>query len=312
MKIYVIPDVHGSHKWQAVKNEPAPSYDYIVFMGDYFDCWENEWPDQGENFKAICDFVREDPEHRKLLLGNHDWSYLSKTKHGSGVSGHQHGHIDEIRNRLTAAKDILDLAFETDGLVFSHAGFSRTWVQSILNVLGINDSQWSIQFLNDEWHKLSLTPQDHSFNYAFEELLDWYGFFSPSGNEISQGPLWIRPEALLKDAYYKRQVVGHTEYCLGEYIIINEPNLQKDDTNYVIMTDSPTHDPLGIIDTQLQDEPMSLLEFSKYYKKTLKKINDIKSQAFAQADSRREFIMDKLTNAFGENLAQRYYKIYFE
>ena len=40
------------------------------------------------------------------------------------------------------------------------------------------------------------------------------GFFSPSGDEISQGPLWIRPESLLQDAYYPKQVVGHTEMCL--------------------------------------------------------------------------------------------------
>ena len=139
MKVLVIPDVHGSHEWESVKGMPTDSYDFIVFMGDYFDSWENQWPDQGNNFKSICTFVREDRTHRKLLLGNHD---------------------------------ILDIAFECDDIVFSH---------------------------------------DETFNYAFEELLDWYGFFSSSGNEITQGPLWIRPEALIKDAAYPVQVVGHTK-----------------------------------------------------------------------------------------------------
>lgn len=77
VRILSIPDVHGSHQWEAVKSVPKDSYDYIVFHGDYFDSWENQWPDQGENFKTICDFVREDTEHRKLLIGNHDFAYLS-------------------------------------------------------------------------------------------------------------------------------------------------------------------------------------------------------------------------------------------
>ena len=55
-KIISIPDVHGSHKWEIVKSIPQDNYDYIVFHGDYFDSWENDWPDQGENFKAICNF----------------------------------------------------------------------------------------------------------------------------------------------------------------------------------------------------------------------------------------------------------------
>ena len=43
--ILSVPDVHGSHEWEVVKNLPKDSYDYIVFHGDYFDSWENEWPD---------------------------------------------------------------------------------------------------------------------------------------------------------------------------------------------------------------------------------------------------------------------------
>ncbi len=109
MKVLVIPDVHGSHEWEAARRSGPADYDYVVFLGDYFDSWENEWPDQGENFRKICAFVREDTEHRKLLLGNHDWSYLSRTKYGSGVSGHQNSHIDEIRTLLSENHDILDI-----------------------------------------------------------------------------------------------------------------------------------------------------------------------------------------------------------
>ena len=73
-KILIIPDVHGTHEWEMAKNEIS-QVDYVVFMGDYFDSWENKWDDQGNNFKNICKFKRNNSDKVILLLGNHDWSY---------------------------------------------------------------------------------------------------------------------------------------------------------------------------------------------------------------------------------------------
>lgn len=44
----------------------------------------------------------------------------------------------ELSRRL----DIIDLAFECDGWVFSHAGFSATWVESILKVFHQMLDKW--------------------------------------------------------------------------------------------------------------------------------------------------------------------------
>ena len=323
MKVLVIPDVHGSHEWEAARRSGPADYDYVVFLGDYFDSWENEWPDQGENFRKICAFVREDTEHRKLLLGNHDWSYLSRTKYGSGVSGHQNSHIDEIRTLLSENHDIMDIAFECKAdcqggrVVFSHAGFSRTWVNSFRDVFGIPEEEWSVSFLNEQWHKLSFDPKDENFNYAFEEILDWHGFFSGSGNEITQGPLWIRPEALLKDAFYETQLVGHTEYCLGDFIILSEKDATVDRKNTLIASDSSKHLLFDVIDTEclsewLQENTISLQGFNRFYKHTMKKILDIKSREFAAADYSKESALKNLSEAFGEKLSKRYYRMFFE
>ena len=251
MKVLVIPDVHGSHEWETAKKYAPNEFDYIVFLGDYFDSWKNEWPDQGKNFKTICNYVRQDTAHRKLLLGNHDWSYLSRTKHGGGVSGHQNEKIDKIRNLLQSNHDILDLAFEVDRVVFSHAGFSRTWVESLFNLFDYDEKNnlSLVDFLNKKWHSLSFIPGDSGFNYGFEELLDWHGFLSGSGNEVTQGPLWIRPETLLQDAFYHTQVVGHTEYCNDDFVILCEQSSSADCKNTLIMTDSESHKVFGMIDT---------------------------------------------------------------
>lgn len=87
MKILIIPDVHGEHHWEKVKSISESNYDYAVFLGDYFDSGiyskeikafiqNNKWPNQGENFQNICNWVREKPDTRKICLGNHDWSVL--------------------------------------------------------------------------------------------------------------------------------------------------------------------------------------------------------------------------------------------
>ena len=313
MKVLVVPDVHGSREWEAAKTFPQDSYDRIVFMGDYFDAWENKWPEQGQNFEAICDFVRQDPERRKALLGNHDWSYLSTTVHGAGCSGHQNGKASKIKSLLLSARDILDLAFDADGVAFSHGGFSKTWVATILRLFNMNASEWSIDFLNKTWRSLSLQKNEAAFNYEFEELLDWHGYFSGSGNEATQGPLWIRPEALLDDAFYQTQVVGHTEYCLGDFVALTGKDMTNGNENIVIATDSKRHQVFGVIDTKtLGILPMTILEFNRFYKKTAKKINDIKSQVCAEPNWSQKSATQKLAAAFGQPLASRYYKAFFE
>ena len=78
----------------------------------------------------------------------------------------------------------------------------------------------------------------------------WYGLLSGSGNEITQGPLWIRPEALLKDAFYETQIVGHTELCLNDFLVFKEKDVSLNRTNTVIIADSNNHTVFSYINTE--------------------------------------------------------------
>ena len=81
----------------------------------------------------------------------------------------------------------------------------------------------------------------------------------------------------------------------------------------MIVADSNNHLIFDVIDTEnLPDNAMSFFEFSKFYKLTHKQINDIKSQEFARMDYSKETVMSKLNEAFGEKLADRYYRMFFE
>ena len=317
-RILSVPDVHGSHEWEVVKILPKNSYDYIVFHGDYFDSWENEWPDQGENFKNICDFVREDTEQRKLLIGNHDWSYLSQSREGSNCSGHQsgskksEGKISVIRKLLLDSRDILELAFECDGWVFSHAGFSKTavnYMNEILLKLGIikNESEYSIDLLNATFKKrlaeyYSTKPVHWTY---FDEKLDWDGCFSGSGDEPSQFCLWIRPVSLLDDAYYKKQVVGHTELCIYDKVY-----LQKGE-NKIIVVDSPKHEIYDVFDTQKEYTFLSVLEVNKIHKNIFRVINNIKSQLIMHND-KEDFIRKSLKDHFSDDVTEKLIKLAFK
>ena len=316
-RILSVPDVHGSHEWEVIKTLPKDSYDFIVFHGDYFDSWENEWPDQGENFKNICDFVREDTEHRKLLIGNHDWSYLSQSREGQNCSGHQsgsiysEGKITVIRELLLGARDILELAFECDGWVFSHAGFSKTavnYMQEILKNLGIiqDGNEYSISLLNSVFKKRLEEYNIPNFSkwIPLDEKLDWDGCFSGSGDEPSQFCLWIRPDSLLEDAYYNKQVVGHTELCIYDKIYLQQGE------NKVIVVDSPDHAVYDVLDTQKEYAFFSVTEINKQRKKLFKVVNDIKSQLIMHNDT-EDFIRKSLKEHFPDDVVEKLIKLAF-
>jgi len=52
MKIYTIPDVHGTKYWQRAV-PMVDEYDKIVFLGDYVDNWDYDGDAHLENLKHI-------------------------------------------------------------------------------------------------------------------------------------------------------------------------------------------------------------------------------------------------------------------
>ena len=63
----------------------------------------------------------------------------------------------------------------------------------------------------------------------------WIGmdFSVPLVMKLLKVQLWIRPESLIKDAAYPVQVVGHTEFCLGDFIVLCDKDLSYDQKNTV-------------------------------------------------------------------------------
>lgn len=295
MKVLIIPDVHGTDNWKKAE-ELIEEVDKVVFLGDYFDNWENKWPEQGKNFEDICSFKRKNMEKVEVLLGNHDWSYISPTKYGSSVSGHQNEHAKEIHDLLVANRDIIKIASECDGWVFSHAGFSNCWVEQFkYNEHCISDkqtedeyivwdeSEFGVDFLNNKFFNLSLIATDPACDLNFCELLDWNGTYDGFGNEVTQGPLWIRPDALGRDKFFPNQVVGHTEIALS-YIPIMFCG--------VLFVDGREHDNVFVFDTENQEEIMTF-DYAADVNEFYRLVNEEKGKAktlFGEYDNREEGI----------------------
>ena len=81
MKTVTIGDIHGRCDWKKVN--PA-DYDIIIFLGDYVDSYTIEDQAMLDNLAEIVALKKRFPQKVKLLLGNHENSYLFRQYRTTG------------------------------------------------------------------------------------------------------------------------------------------------------------------------------------------------------------------------------------
>ena len=199
MKTLLLGDIHGRNLWRDIIKVESP--DRVVFIGDYFDSFDIKGVEQIQNFKDIIEFKESTNIEVVMLIGNHDHHYLSNETY----SGFQPALKWDIQDLLTTNMHHLQIAYQFDDILCSHAGFSPTWLDDIFGWDGWTKSNFVE--LTNELYKNRL----HAFNFS-------HTGYDPYGNHPSQGPMWIRPAALMSsnkgDNGLKKkfiQVVGHTQ-----------------------------------------------------------------------------------------------------
>ena len=136
MKLLILPDIHGRKFWK----EPCQNidhYDKVIFLGDYLDPYGFEGikvADAIDNFKSIIELKRHHMDKVVLLLGNHDMPYFSQSYYRLSRfhSRHSHMHHNEIAQLFMSDKDLFQIAFVCDDILFTHAGVTSTWLYDIL------------------------------------------------------------------------------------------------------------------------------------------------------------------------------------
>ena len=225
-RLVSLGDTHGRLNWKDIVAKET-NFDKFIFMGDYFDSHEGISAEQQiENFLEIVEFKKANMDKVVLLIGNHDAHYMGFVQ--ESYSGYQYGYAIRINEILKEAlKDnLLQMCYKHDIYVFTHAGVTKTWAAN---------------------SKIDINDLENSINETFINEPRYFGFtmgdnYSQTGNDITQPPIWVRPEALLSDAIPDIvYVVGHTTVmklglmeelpnlilidCLGttgEYLVIND------------------------------------------------------------------------------------------
>lgn len=195
MKIVALGDTHGRYNWKEIVTKET-DVDKVVFIGDYFDTHDDVTPEQQiSNFLEILEFKKANMDKVVLLIGNHDFHYTGYAY--STYSGYQYGAAPRIKEiLLEALKDgLMQMCYKNDIFVFTHAGITKTWAEA--NSIDVNDLENSI----NEMFK----AKPRVFDFTMGDN------YSQTGNDITQTPIWVRPQALLsnplEDIVY---VVGHT------------------------------------------------------------------------------------------------------
>ena len=216
MKIAIVGDIHQSVSWKKIIDS-KDEYDKIIFLGDEFDTWNNKWPLQMINAENIIAFKNDNPEKVDLCWSNHAISYYLD----EGCSGYQMDHAPEIKSFYIRYRDLYNVAYVYDNWLFSHAGVSAKWMQCC----GIKTV--------------------YEINQLFRERPDFFRWVGPDGfgNNPNEGPLWIRPPALMNNRVNGyNQVAGHTE--------MDQPGIMKKDKQIFVFCDTPSHNYLTVVVTE--------------------------------------------------------------
>lgn len=228
MKIIVLGDTHGRSFWKWVAGTQA--FDKLILLGDYFDSPAISAMEQINNFLDILAYKKANPAKVILLIGNHDFHYLPVALSIHEMySGFQDRHAFQISHLIQENMDLLQMCYQWDNYLFTHAGVTHTW----LNNAGYREGAIE-SFINELFQ---YQPRKFFFNGN-----------DPYGDNVTQSPIWVRPMSLKRNAYkYEtiKQVVGHTTVkkleiakgrffftdtlgTSGQYLILNDGSVSID------------------------------------------------------------------------------------
>lgn len=206
MKTVLIGDIHGHDTWKQIVNNEQDA-DRFVFVGDYFDSFSIPGLVQMQNFQDIIAFKESTDKEVVMMIGNHDFHYFPEIG-DNGCSGYQARMAPSIQHLIDTNRQHLQMAYQFDDVLVTHAGVSSIWADDILG-------EWKIETIANQINEL-FKFQPHGVDFRqYKVVGDQIYGAGGYGDETFQGPLWIRPRSLMaanQDTLRTqiRQVVGHT------------------------------------------------------------------------------------------------------
>jgi hypothetical protein len=207
MKTVVIGDVHGRSLWKLIVNQENP--DRVVFIGDYFDSFDIKGVDQLNNFLDIIEYKKSSGKEVIMLIGNHDYHYFPEVGN-TGTSGYQSIFKHQIEPIIDVNREYLQMVYQMDEFLFSHAGISSAFLDSVFGING-----WKTETIVEQVNEL-FKYKPLTFNFGEAVSIQKMSFLDPYGDNEEQSPIWIRPRSLMsanRNTLRTQviQIVGHTQ-----------------------------------------------------------------------------------------------------
>lgn len=211
MKVLVIGDTHCRTKWEEIVNKHIDNVNLTIFMGDYFDSYDNtDGQSAIDNFNKIISL--RDNYNVKYLIGNHDTHYIYKGHMGLVCSRYQKDFADDYHVAFLQASEKLKTNFDEDlyitykvdtdkkSTLFSHAGFNNYYLDYIK----------ARGFFKDKDLLTTNKLSDFSLN---EILYLSYAGYERGGHIAYGGPMWCDFNEYNTVDVPKNltQVVGHSQ-----------------------------------------------------------------------------------------------------
>lgn len=203
MRILVIPDLHGKSRWKYAVEQLT--FDKVVFVGDYTDCFYHTNNDIIENLRNVVEFAMQTKSI--LLMGNHDLQYAYSAG-PSDVNYRCSGYRPEIafmlRHIFESNKSLFQVCYlePNTKLLFSHAGISSKWWKSVSQQLIEQDWIADVDTIADILNKTNQTSNQYLLH-----VVGW----SRGGSKPAGGLTWAdktETQSGIIKGYH--QIVGHT------------------------------------------------------------------------------------------------------
>ena len=192
MKTATWGDLHGHDNWK--KMNPT-DYDLIVFLGDYVDSLVLDDKTIITNFHDVISLKKKYPKKVKLLIGNHETSYLYPDYR---ASGYRHSTANEICTLLTENAGLFQIAHQHRNYLWTHAGIHQGFFDLKIKSR-IADSDTDLAFTLNRLYLEGFPP-------IFEIGPQRMGSRKNIG-----GPLWLDKSLIItKPMKGYHQIIGHT------------------------------------------------------------------------------------------------------
>lgn len=142
-KVLAVGDIHQK-EWIIDKvSTIIEKYDKVVFVGDYADDFNSNPHDRIFIWKKMKNFKEQFQSKVELSVGNHDYVYLYK-EYAGRYTGWNNIAQSLLNSDIELKNWLIDipLSINIDGITYSHAGFTKQWLESHQTPLDYDGPLW--------------------------------------------------------------------------------------------------------------------------------------------------------------------------